>query len=86
MTKEDFYLKSILAMLQNPKFAKTEKAEEDPNVTFPSLEIEAIVIEAEFLLHRIQKEWPGVFEVKGLEEIAKAVQDITDLRLAVDVT
>lgn len=86
MTKEDFYLKSILAMLQNPKFVKMEIPEDDPSVTFPSLETDVITTEAEHLLRKVQEDWPGAFEVKGLEEIAKAVQDITELRLAVDVT
>jgi len=84
MTQHEFYLKAILAMASNPKYVEMVKADDDPNITFPSLLDEIILEDADALLTQVQKTWPESFDIKGLEDIHDQLEEIASSGLAVE--
>jgi hypothetical protein len=62
MTKNDFILKAMLQMAANEKYVNIEKAEDDENAEFPSLDIECIFIDAEALADEAEKRLDDPFD------------------------
>ena len=62
MTKNDFILKAMLQMAANEKYVNFEKAEDDENVEFPSLDIECIFTDAEALADEAEKRLDDPFD------------------------
>lgn len=77
MTQEEFYLKAILAMASNPKYTEMIHDEgDDPNETFPVLQVDQILEDADILLKQTQKTWIEAFDGAGIEDIHDRLGDI----------
>ena len=76
MTQEEFYLKAILAMASNPKYTEMILDEDDPNVTFPVLQVDQILEDADILLKQTQNMWMEAFDGAGIEDIHDRLGDI----------
>lgn len=68
MTKEEFYLKAMLAMASNPKYVQVEKSEDDPSVTTHMLLTEEIQMDAERLLKEAKDSWAEAFDRRSDNE------------------
>lgn len=68
MTKEEFYLKAMLAMASNPKYVQVEKSEDDSSVTTHMLLTEEIQMDAERLLEKAQDSWIEPFDSRSDNE------------------
>ena len=68
MTKEEFYLKAMLAMASNPKYVQVELSKDDPSVTTHMLLIEEIQMDAERLLEKAQDSWIEPFDSRSDNE------------------
>ena len=67
MTKKEFYLKTILAMAQNPNYVEVkpfdgENDEDGKEVITHTLLVDEIEMDAERLLKMTEKAWPEVFD------------------------
>lgn len=81
MTKKEFYLKSIIAMAGNPNYVEVKPSEDDPSCTCHVLQKDEILLDAERLLHAIEKEWPVVFEDDSVEHsysVKTVLEDIAE--------
>lgn len=82
MTREEFYLRSVLAMAANPKYVEMEVADDDPDIRFPALQIETLLIDAEALLRNTEKEWGGAFDdtpvSKTLSEMSDSLRGLDE--------
>lgn len=88
MTKNDFILKAMLQMAANEKYVNIEKAEDDENVEFPSLDTECIFIDAEALADEAEKrlddpfdqpvEKPSYSDSEHLGNISAHLEEIKD--------
>lgn len=76
MTQEEFYLKAILAMASNPKYTEMKHYEDDPNETFPVLQVDQILEDADLLLKQTQSLWVDAFDGAGIEDIHDRLGDI----------
>ena len=84
MTQEEFYLKAILAMASNPKYTEMIHDEDDQNETFPVLQVDQILEDADILLKQTQKTWMDAFEGKGLEDVHDQLAEIAERGISVD--
>ena len=84
MTQGEFYLKAILAMASNPKYVETAQADDDPNVTFPMLQVDEILEDDDALLKQTQKTWIDAFEGRGLEDVHDQLAEIAGRGISVD--
>ena len=84
MTQEEFYLKAILAMASNPKYTEMINDEDDPNETFPVLQVDQIIEDAHLLLIGTQEAWKDAFEGKGLEDVHDQLAEIAERGISVD--
>ena len=75
MTREEFYLKAMLALASNPSYVQVEKSEDDPSVTTHMLLTEEIQMDAERLLKETQDSWPEAFDDKSENDILNRIYD-----------
>ena len=82
MTQEEFYLRSIIAMTQNPKYVKMATAYDDQNIKFPSLEVDIMLEDADYLLEQVRKRWLQAFDAEGgtiQYSISKIVDELQNI-------
>ena len=78
MTREEFYLKSIIAMAGNPNYVEVAPFEDDPSCITHVLRKDEILMDAERLLSETEKEWPEAFDKKTQESVEDLLGDIRD--------
>ena len=78
MTKEEFYLKAMLALASNPNYVEVAPSEDDPSCITHVLRKDEILMDAERLLSEAENEWPEAFDKKPQESIEDLLGDIRD--------
>lgn len=78
MTREEFYLKSIIAMAGNPNYVEVAPFEDDQSCITHVLRKDEILMDAERLLSEAEKEWPEAFDKKPQESVEDLLGDIRD--------
>lgn len=78
MTKEEFYLKAMLALASNPKYVEMQKPDDDDGVEFPVLLTEIIEMDADELMKTANANWPDAFDRESSESITELIADIRD--------
>lgn len=80
MTKEEFYLKSIIAMAGNPNYVEVAPFEDDPSCITHMLRKDEILMDAERLLSETEKEWPDAFDFVAEEPKESMKTLLADIR------
>ena len=75
MTREEFYLRAMLAMASNPKYVEVKLSEDYSSVKAHTLQAKEIQMDAERLLKEAQDSWPDVFEDKSENDILNRIYD-----------
>lgn len=82
MTREEFYLKAMLAMASNPNYVEVKPCEDEPSETTHILLTEEIQMDAERLTNEAIKSWPEAFDKESnnahLEKAAEALRGLDE--------